>query len=125
MMANLNTRVIFEVCLIFISFALVKSEFTCPPDIVLRAMTCRSFAVWLLDGRFKNPPKAQWQCCNALEGLDGQVAAVCLCTVISWEASKRNYKNTNSSLASAFKTCQIEEPVGYQCLFSHYRKLNS
>lgn len=117
-MANSNRRAIFVACLIFASFALEKTEAMCPRNVILRAESCWSFATWLLDGGFGNPPKAQWQCCNALEGLDGQVAADCLCNVIIWEASGRNYKNTNSSLASAFKICQIEEPAGYQCILS-------
>lgn len=115
-MVNSNTKATFVVCLIFLCFVLYKSEATCPPNMVLRVQSCWNFALWLLDGELGLSPITQWHCCNALEGLDDQVTADCLCLILVWQASGRNYRNTNSSLASAFKFCQKKQPAGYQCI---------
>lgn len=115
-MANSSKMVIFIVFLIFVSFALANSEATCPLYEILRMESCSSLVDWLLSGGFGSPPKAQRQCCNALVGLDGLVAADCLCIIINGDVFGKNDVNVDSILGSVFNICQKEVLAGYQCV---------
>lgn len=115
-MVNSSKRVIFVAFLILASFALANSEATCPLDEILKLESCSSLVDRLLSGGFGNPPKAQQQCYNALGGLDGQVAADCLCIIINGDVFGKNNANVDSVLGSIFNICQNKVLAGYRCV---------